>query len=268
MPARTEPVTDTIAGVGCSTRARPVSRSPQTTLKTPGGQDLGHQLGHQQRRGRRRVAGLEHHRVARGERRCPLPHRHHHRVVPRRHGARTRRSARGARNSSCPAMYSVAPRPSRSARGAGEETNLVDHRRDLLAHRDRDDLAAVLGLDGDELLGVRLEDVGDLAAARAALRRRRAPPRRERLRRRPATAASTSAASETGISAKGSPVAGIDQLDVLPALGSDRLAPDEIRQTTHDCPSDAATAPATSQPLCQSFPEPVQPTTKDIRTLN
>ncbi len=37
MPARTDPVTDTMAGVSCTTSARPVSRSPQTTLKTPGG---------------------------------------------------------------------------------------------------------------------------------------------------------------------------------------------------------------------------------------
>jgi histidinol dehydrogenase len=37
IPARTLPVTDTIAGTGCATRARPVSRSPQTTLNTPGG---------------------------------------------------------------------------------------------------------------------------------------------------------------------------------------------------------------------------------------
>ena len=37
MPARTEPVTDTMAGIECSTSARPVSRSPHTTLKTPGG---------------------------------------------------------------------------------------------------------------------------------------------------------------------------------------------------------------------------------------
>lgn len=35
MPARTEPVMEAIAGVGCSTIARPVSRSPQMTLKTP-----------------------------------------------------------------------------------------------------------------------------------------------------------------------------------------------------------------------------------------
>ena len=37
MPARTDPVIETICGTGCSTRARPVSRSPATTLKTPGG---------------------------------------------------------------------------------------------------------------------------------------------------------------------------------------------------------------------------------------
>ena len=37
LPARTEPVIETIAGVGCATSSSPVSRSPQTTLKTPGG---------------------------------------------------------------------------------------------------------------------------------------------------------------------------------------------------------------------------------------
>ena len=39
MPARTEPVIATICGVGCSTSLRPVSRSPQTTLNTPGGRN-------------------------------------------------------------------------------------------------------------------------------------------------------------------------------------------------------------------------------------
>jgi hypothetical protein len=37
MPARTDPVMDTIWGTGESTRSRPVSRSPHTTLTTPGG---------------------------------------------------------------------------------------------------------------------------------------------------------------------------------------------------------------------------------------
>ena len=39
IPARTDPVIDTIAGVGCSTSARPVSRSPVMTLNTPGGRN-------------------------------------------------------------------------------------------------------------------------------------------------------------------------------------------------------------------------------------
>ena len=39
MPARTEPVIETIAGVGCSTSRRPVSRSPVMTLSTPGGRN-------------------------------------------------------------------------------------------------------------------------------------------------------------------------------------------------------------------------------------
>ena len=39
MPARVEPVIDTIDGVLCETSARPVSRSPHTTLNTPGGKN-------------------------------------------------------------------------------------------------------------------------------------------------------------------------------------------------------------------------------------
>ena len=39
MPARTEPVIETIAGTSWSTIARPVSRSPQITLNTPGGRN-------------------------------------------------------------------------------------------------------------------------------------------------------------------------------------------------------------------------------------
>ena len=39
MPARTEPVMETICGVRCSTTRRPVSRSPVTTLSTPGGRN-------------------------------------------------------------------------------------------------------------------------------------------------------------------------------------------------------------------------------------
>ena len=39
MPARTEPVIETMLGVLCATSSRPVSRSPQITLNTPGGRN-------------------------------------------------------------------------------------------------------------------------------------------------------------------------------------------------------------------------------------
>ena len=37
IPARTDPVIETICGISCSISARPVSRFPVTTLNTPGG---------------------------------------------------------------------------------------------------------------------------------------------------------------------------------------------------------------------------------------
>ena len=61
-----------------------------------------------------------------------------------------------------PSMYSVAPATFEQARRAREESDLVEHRGNFLTHRDRDDLAAVLRFDGDKLLGVRLDEVGDL----------------------------------------------------------------------------------------------------------
>ena len=39
MPARTEPVIDTMLGISWETSARPVSRFPQITLRTPGGRN-------------------------------------------------------------------------------------------------------------------------------------------------------------------------------------------------------------------------------------
>ena len=43
----------------------------------------------------------------------------------------------------------------------GEETNVIDHRGNLLGTRDPDRLAAVLGFECDELLGPRLDGIGD-----------------------------------------------------------------------------------------------------------
>jgi hypothetical protein len=39
MPARTEPVIDTICGISCATSARPVAALPHTTFRTPGGRN-------------------------------------------------------------------------------------------------------------------------------------------------------------------------------------------------------------------------------------
>ena len=72
-----------LAGVGCDTRARPVSRSPHTTLKHARRQELGGDLGQEQGAGRRGGGGFEHNGVAGGHGGGELPHRHHHRVVPR-----------------------------------------------------------------------------------------------------------------------------------------------------------------------------------------
>ena len=68
----------------CATIALPASSSPQTTLSTPGGQDVGGELGELDRRHGRRRRRLEDDRVAGRQRRADLPDRHHQRVVPRR----------------------------------------------------------------------------------------------------------------------------------------------------------------------------------------
>src|ERR671936_404067 len=97
MPARTEPVIETIAGVGCTTSAAPVSRSPVTTLNTPSGRNSA-------------ITSAIHTLLAG---RLALEH----------------------------------------ARRAREEADLVDHRRDLLRHRQLLGLAGVLGLDVHGFLG-------------------------------------------------------------------------------------------------------------------
>ena len=134
MPARTEPVMATRAGVLCSTSARPVSRSPVTTLKVPGGRNSAASSASSSV-----VSGvvsrrLEDDGVAGGERRGDLPDRHHHRVVPRRDLAddpdRLAADPRGVARHVLPRRLAL-----EHARRAGEEPQLVDHRRDLLARR-------------------------------------------------------------------------------------------------------------------------------------
>ena len=79
---------DLVDGRRAPTTAAPTSPAPGSTLSTPGGQPgLGGDLGEHQRGERGGLGGLEHDRVAAGERRRDLPRGHEQREVPRDHRA-------------------------------------------------------------------------------------------------------------------------------------------------------------------------------------
>jgi hypothetical protein len=67
--------------------------------------------------------------------------------------------------------------------GAGEEAVAVDDRRELVANRGIDRLAAVQRLEPSELLRLGLDPLGDAQERGGAFGRRRAGPRLERLAR-------------------------------------------------------------------------------------
>ena len=71
--------------------------------------------------------------------------------------------------------------PMEHPRRSGEEPDLVDHRRDLLVPGQADRFAGVLRLEGDQLLGVGLQRVGDADEGQAALGGRGVAPAVERL---------------------------------------------------------------------------------------
>ena len=147
------------------------------------GQELGGDLGKPQGGLGGGVARLEHHGVAGGQRRGDLPHGHEQRVVPG--GDLADDADRLAPDPRGVALHVLTGGLALQHPGRpGEEPQLVDHRRDLLARRQRLDLAGVLGLERDELVGVRLDRVGDLQQRLLALARRGAPPLRERRLRR------------------------------------------------------------------------------------
>ena len=82
-PRSVEPVKATLSTPGWAASAAPVAPAPVTTLTTPGRQlGLPDQLGQQQRRERRGLGRLQHHRVAAGERGRDLPRGHQQREVP------------------------------------------------------------------------------------------------------------------------------------------------------------------------------------------
>ena len=121
-------------------------------------QDVGDQLGEPQRRDRRQLGRLEHHDVARRQRRADLPDRHHQRVVPRRDLADdAQRLAPDQRRVALAVL--AGQRAVQRARRAGEEAQLVGAHRHLLGGQ-RVRLADVDRLERGELLDVVVDDVG------------------------------------------------------------------------------------------------------------
>ena len=192
MPARTEPVIETICGVRCSTTRAAGVAVAGDDVEHARRQELLGELGEQDGARGRGVAGLEHDGVARGEGRGDLPDHHHQRVVPRRDLADD--ADRLAPDERRVVLQVLARGPAlEHPGGAGEEPDLVDARRELLAGRQAERLAGVPGLGLHELVGPLLQRVGDLEqrllalggggvapAPRTPARRRRTPGRRPR----------------------------------------------------------------------------------------
>ena len=192
------------------------------------GQELRGELGEEQRRLGRRVGRLEDDGVARGEGRGDLPHRHHHRVVPRRHLADD--TDRLAAHEGGVALH-VLPRglALEHPRGAGEEAQLVEHRRDLLAPRQRVRLAGVLTLEADEVVGPGLDGVGELQQRGLALAGGRVTPRLERRGRGGIRPVDVGLAADGG---RGHDLGGrrVDDVGRRVAVGVDVLATDEVAE--------------------------------------
>ena len=131
-------------------------------------------------------------------------------------------------------MYSPADAALEHAGRAGEEPDLVDHRRHLLRPGQPGRLAGVLDLGGDQLLGARLERVGDAQQRELALGRCRVAPRLERRGGR-RMAASTSAADRTpALPRTASPVAGSMTSVVRPSAASTCWPLTKLRSVSSD----------------------------------
>ena len=183
MPARTDPVIDTMAGVRSATSARPGVTAAGDDVEHARGQELGADLGEQQRRGRGVVGGLQHDGVAGRDRGRELPDRHHHRVVPRRHLADD--ADRLAADEARVVGHVLAGRLALEvASGTREESHLVDHDVDLVGDDPAARLAGVLHLDVGEFLGAVGHGIREPPQRERALRRRRPRPR-SRTRRKP-----------------------------------------------------------------------------------
>ena len=189
-------------------------------------EELGRNLGHQQRRDGSRVAGLEHDAVACSECRADLPGRHQQRVVPGRHLADDAdRLAADERGHAAHVLAGGAPLE--DTRRACEEAQLVDHRGDLLRGRERARLAGVLDLGVDELVRAGLDRVGEAEQRELALGRRGVAPFHEGGGRRGVGAVDVLLVGDgcLGVDLAGG---GVDHVRVASGMGLDVLAVDEV----------------------------------------
>ena len=138
-------------------------------------QDVRAPLGELQRRHRRRLGGLEDHRVAGGQGRADLPDRHHQRVVPG--GDLADHADRLAADEGGVALHVLAGGAALQAAGrAGEEAQVVGHHRHLVLEHGAARLAGVGGLEVGDLLAALLDQVGHPQQRPGALARRRRRP--------------------------------------------------------------------------------------------
>ena len=228
MPARTEPVIATICGVWCWTSVRPVSRSPQTTLSTPGGRNSCASSAIIVEVAGRGVGGLEDDGVARGQRGGDLPDHHRQRVVPRRHLAD--HADRLAADEGGVVLHVLPGRLAlEHAGGAGEEAEVVDGRRHLLAGGQAERLAGVAALGRHELLRAGLQRVRDPQQGQRALLRRRTAPGAEGALGRGVGAVHVLGAGQRGAGVH-LPGAGIHHLVGLAGHGVDGLTVDDVAE--------------------------------------
>ena len=138
-------------------------------------EELGGDLGEQEGGLRRGVTRLEDDRVARSQSGGDLPDRHHEGVVPGRH--LTDDTDRLAADPRGVALHVLAGRaPLEDPGGPGEEADLIDRGRDLLARGEGMRLAGVLSLEAHEVISALLDGVGQFEQGLLALAGGRAAP--------------------------------------------------------------------------------------------
>ena len=195
-------------------------------------QELCRNLGEQRGGCRCRVARLQHDAVARSDGRCELPDGHHHRVVPRCHlRAHADRLATNHRRE--PLHVFTGALAFEHARRTREETNLVDHGRNLFRRRDRDGLAAVFDFHRDELVFAGFDCVGDAEECKRALARGRFFPHVKAALRGVHRGVDVGllAVGRGGIDLAGG---GVDDVEGLAVGGVNVLALDEVAERFHE----------------------------------